>query len=268
MPRRSSVRKYVSLAKMTLAQTIAYPRALLLRLLTQVFAAVALFALWQAIADHGGGLGDYTLAEIKAYVSIALLTNMVMTFAEWRVAWLVRDGSIAMELLKPLDFQRARLAETLGSGVFESVVAAAIIGLFGLVYGGIALPHAPVVWPLVLVSLLLSLLIKFGIIYLTGLLCFWTSSALGMTWMRIAIMNLLSGALIPLTFFPPWLRVVAFILPFQGIVYIPASLYLGRSQGQAALQLVGLQVLWVVVLWACGRALWSRAVRQVTIHGG
>jgi len=89
-----------------------------------------------------------------------------------------------------------------------------------------------------------------------------------MTWLRIAIMNLLSGALIPLTFFPPWLRTFAFALPFQGIVYIPASLYLGRSEGQAALQLICLQVLWVVVLWVCGRALWSRAVRQVTIHGG
>jgi ABC-2 type transport system permease protein len=197
-----------------------------------------------------------------------MLTNMVMTFAEWRVAWLILDGSIAMELLKPLDFQRARLAETIGSGVFEAIVALAIIGMFGLVYGGMALPPAPATWLLVLVSLLLSLLIKFGIIYLTGLLCFWTSSALGMTWLRIAIMNLLSGALIPLTFFPAWLRTVAFALPFQGIVYIPASLYLGRSAGPAALQLVGLQVLWVAALWACGRALWSRAVRQVTIHGG
>jgi ABC-2 type transport system permease protein len=268
MPRRSSIRKYVSLAKMTLAQTIAYPRALLLRLLTQVFSAVALFALWQAIAAHGVGLGDYTLAEIKAYVSIALLTNMIMTFAEWRVAWLILDGSIAMELLKPLDFQRARLAETVGSAVFEAIVALAIISLFGLVYGGIALPHAAATWLLVLVSLLLSLLIKFSVIYLTGLLCFWTSSALGMTWLRIAIMNLLSGALIPLTFFPAWLRTFAFALPFQGIVYIPASLYLGRSTGLAAIQLVGLQLLWVVVLWACGRALWGRAVRQVTIHGG
>ena len=268
MLRRASIRKYVSLCKMTLAQTIAYPRALLLRLLTQVFSAVALFALWQAIAAHGAGLGDYTLAEIKAYVSIALLTNMVMTFAEWRVAWLVRDGSIAMELLKPIDFQRARLAETVGSGIFEAIVATVIIGMFGLVYGGIALPHTPAVWLLVLVSLLLSLLIKFGIIYLTGLLCFWTSSALGMTWLRIAIMNLLSGALIPLTFFPPWLRSFAFALPFQGIVYIPASLYLGRSAGQAALQQVGLQVVWVVVLWVSGRALWGRAVRQVTIQGG
>jgi ABC-2 type transport system permease protein len=268
MPRRSSMRKYVSLGKMMLAQTIAYPRALLLRLLTQIFSAVALFALWQAIAAHGAGLGDYTLAEIKAYVSIALLTNMVMTFAEGSIAWRVLDGSIAMELLKPIDFQRARLAETIGSGVFEAIVATAIIGVFGLVYGGIALPHSPAVWLLVPISLLLSLSIKFGIIYLTGLLCFWTSSALGMTWLRIAIMNLLSGALIPLTFFPPWLRSFAFALPFQGIVYIPASLYLGRSEGQAALQLIGLQLLWVVLLWACGRALWNRAVRQVTIHGG
>jgi len=123
MPNRTHLRKYISLGKLALAQTIAYPRALLLRLLTQVFSAVALFALWQAIAAHGGGLGDYTLAEIKAYVSIALLTNMVMTFAEWRVARLVRDGSIAMELLKPLDFQRARLAETIGSGAFEATLS-------------------------------------------------------------------------------------------------------------------------------------------------
>jgi ABC-2 type transport system permease protein len=184
------------------------------------------------------------------------------------VAWLVLDGSIAMELLKPLDFQSARLAETLGSAVFESAVAALIIICFGLVYGGVALPTAPLVWPLALASLLLALLVKFGVIYLSGLLCFWTSSALGMTWLRIAIMNLLSGALIPLTFFPAWLRTAALALPFQGIVYIPATIFLERSTGVDALALLGLQAIWVVLLWAGGRALWTRAVRQVTIHGG
>jgi ABC-2 type transport system permease protein len=73
---------------------------------------------------------------------------------------------------------------------------------------------------------------------------------------------------VPLTFFPDWLETIAQALPFQGIVYIPAAIYLGRVQGEEALRLVSLQLAWVLVLWVAGRLLWRRGIRQVTVHGG
>lgn len=91
---------------------------------------------------------------------------------------------------------------------------------------------------------------------------------MGIAWMRAAITNFFSGALVPLAFFPGWLEKLSLLLPFQGIVYIPASIYLGRLEGLQALQSVGLQLLWIIVLWLGARLMWNWAVRQVTINGG
>jgi len=86
--------------------------------------------------------------------------------------------------------------------------------------------------------------------------------------MRAAVTNLFSGALVPLSFFPGWLKSVALLLPFQGIVHTPASIYLGRIGGMELVHYLGVQLFWVAVLWFVGKRMWHRAVRQVTIHGG
>ena len=83
-----------------------------------------------------------------------------------------------------------------------------------------------------------------------------------------AITNLLSGALIPLAFFPNGVGAALRWLPFAGITDTPARLYLGQLTGAHATLAVALEVAWTVVLLALGRGIWRAATREVTIHGG
>jgi ABC-2 type transport system permease protein len=90
----------------------------------------------------------------------------------------------------------------------------------------------------------------------------------GISWGRMAIQNIFSGALIPLVFFPGWLQTVAAILPFQGLVSTPAMAYLGKLDWSTTVTLVAIQALWAVGLVMLGRLAWRGASRMVTIHGG
>ncbi|MMZ65919.1 hypothetical protein D1872_283650 [compost metagenome] len=58
------------------------------------------------------------------------------------------------------------------------------------------------------------------------------------------------------------------LLPFQGIVNTPVTIGLGMTEGIEALRLIGIQWVWIVLLWLLGKWMWSGAVRQITIHGG
>lgn len=263
------LRPYVSLARTALTNSFAYRGALLLYAVSKVVLATALFYLWQAILAAGIDSHGYALADLKVYLLLGLLTNAVLTYtAEMRITRKVIDGTIAMDLLKPLDFQATCLAESVGMGLFEGLLSGILVFVVAVTFGGAPISSRPITWLLVVVSLVLGLLVKFGIVYLTGLLCFWTQSSLGVSWMRQAMTNLLSGALVPLTFFPGWLATLAAALPFQSIVHIPAQIYLERAVGMDALRLLGVQATWLLALIVGGRLLWRYAIRQITLDGG
>jgi ABC-2 type transport system permease protein len=248
---------------------LAYRGSFIINILSSFIFIMALFYLWKAIFVGHTELAGYSWEEMKAYLLIVFLSNTLLTwYSEGLISGKILDGSVAMDLLKPLDFQKARFAETMGISVFESWISAVLICIFLILFAGIILPSKLLIWFLFIISLLASLVIKFGIIYIAGLLCFWTTSSLGIVWARMAITNLFSGALIPLAFFPQWLKELALILPFQGIVHTPASIYLEQVQYEEAFKMLGLQLFWVFALWIAGKLLWIWAVRKVTIHGG
>jgi ABC-2 type transport system permease protein len=83
-----------------------------------------------------------------------------------------------------------------------------------------------------------------------------------------AIVGFFAGSLLPLDFFPLWLRQIAAALPFQGIYYIPLTLVTGLRDYKAVWSQVLLQMFWVVILSVLSYLLWSQAIKRVTIQGG
>lgn len=91
---------------------------------------------------------------------------------------------------------------------------------------------------------------------------------MGLVRTRIAVTNLLSGALIPIEFFPSGLQSIAEFSPFPAAVYTPVSIYLGNLAGGDLWTAIGVQVIWVIALWYVARLLWKPAVRVLVVQGG
>lgn len=264
---RPPFRAYRSLAGAALKAVLAYRVQFFMVLLGHVFLVLTMLYLWRAILAAGPQDG-FTWPQLKAYLLIAFLaSNVVSGYTEWRMASRIRDGMVAIDLTKPLDYQRARFAEAVGFAAFEYVSALGVVACAMVLFGSMQAPsgiHAV----LFLISLALVLPLKFALIYATTLLCFWTQNYMGINWARQAITHLMSGALIPLQFFPDWLRGAAHVLPFQGIAYTPAMVYLERYSVRGALLAVLVQLAWVVALWLGASAAWRAASRRLTVHGG
>ncbi len=235
-----------------------------------MFYVVAMFYLWQTIfLGSPGALGGFTWPEMKAYLLVAFLLNSLMTwFDEWVMGRDVREGRVAVDLARPIDYQTKRFAEAIGPIPVELVSALLVGSVVVFVFGGIALPADAAHLALFIVSVTLATLLKFAIIYCVSMTAFWTTGMTGIVVGRVAIQNLFSGALIPLVFFPGWLRAIAAVLPFQGLVSTPALTYLGQMDGPTTLLMIGIQAVWAVGLLLVGRLLWRGAVKAVTINGG
>jgi ABC-2 type transport system permease protein len=246
---------------------LAHRLNFVLGLFSVLFQLLAMLSIWAVLLRSGSSIGGFTWPEMKAYLLIAYATGALQSFADYRLAFRIRDGMVAVDLTKPVDFQKARFAEAVGVGAVEIGFSMLVCAGVVVFLGGVPAPSAAGA-ALFLVSFALVLPVKFCLTYLTGMLGFWTENFFGVGLTKAAIINLFSGALVPLTLLPGWLQVMAAVLPFASLTFTPAVIYLGHAAGAEALWLIAVQAIWLAVLWFGGRAAWRGAVRQLTVHGG
>jgi ABC-2 type transport system permease protein len=229
---------------------------------------VASLAVWHALLANGS-IGGYDWTTMKGYLLVSWATGALGSASgDWRMADRILWGEVATDLTRPIDYQKARFAEHCGGLVMELCAIAVAVAAVVFLAGGAPLPASPAHAGLFLLSFLLVIPLKFVITYLTCMVCFWTHNFMGVSWAKLAVVQLFSGALVPITLLPGWLAATAAVLPFAGITATPAAVYLGQVTGTEALQVIAVQVGWTVGLWFAARLLWRGALRALTIHGG
>jgi len=82
------------------------------------------------------------------------------------------------------------------------------------------------------------------------------------------VSDLLSGQIIPLTFFPGILGRIVFALPFAAIYSTPLLIYVGVIRPQDYARYLFVQVIWLALFSVLSWAVWQAASRRVVIQGG
>jgi ABC-2 type transport system permease protein len=221
-----------------------------------------------AVYRHRSDVGGFDAADAVTYVWLA--QSMIMTvyiFSWWEVAWRIRDGSIATDLLRPLDPQRYWLAYDLGRAPYHFLFR----GLPPFVLGALVFRlHYPS--PLdalaFLASLALAVVVSFGFRFLYNAAAFWLLDFRGVVTLATTVVVFFSGMAIPIRFFPHALRELCYALPFGSIIQTPVDVYLGKRSGLVLVGMLALQAFWALALLALGRVVLRRATRKVVIQGG
>lgn len=261
--------KYLSVFMASLHRAIAYRLATLLGVASNLVWVIIPYYLWQAVFDANPQVGSFDWDRMRTYILVAYGVNTLLTFrVELRILNTIRNGDVASELLRPMHYIGAQLAEVAGAAVMDGLLTLPVVLLLGGFVFYILPPASFLVLLTFIVSVLLGFLVKFMISYITSLFCFWTLNALGLIWARLAVSSILSGALIPLEFLPGIAQVIARWSPFQAIVHTPLAIYFGDLRGgELALSLL-VQLVWIGLLWLLARALWRPSLRMLTVQGG
>src|SRR6185436_4423303 len=108
----------------------------------------------------------------------------------------------------------------------------------------------------------------FLLAYLLGVTGFWYLEVWHLDRFLGDLVRLLSGAWIPLWFFPVFLLQVSAFLPFRLIYFAPLSIYLEKQSLATAISWIGQQVFWIFLLIVLEQLIWKRAVRKLVVQGG
>jgi ABC-2 type transport system permease protein len=265
----SSLPAYRKLASLRLQTTVAYRGEVIGGLLVVLLRILLLNAVWTAAYAGRTAVDGVALPDVITFVTLG---NLQLVFMRPMLVWYVQDriheGQIGLDLARPVPFLGQLFAQQVGAtaGLLPFVILGLPLAFF---VGNLAPPASPVAAIAYLASLLLAYLIATLIGLLMGLVAFWTVQSLGIGVIYEFATQFFGGALVPLFFFPPLLRTVADVLPFQTQVFIPISIYMGATADPAAIaRALGLQVFWVAALAGLAWFVWQHAKRVVTVYRG
>jgi ABC-2 type transport system permease protein len=272
-----SLAAYLAVMAARIKVLLQYRAAALAGFVTQLFWGFIKVMVFVAFFESTADAVPMTFSQVLVYV---WLGQALLVMLPWNVdpeiAAQIRTGGVAYELLRPLDLYGFWFARTLA---FRS--APALLRLFPmLAFTYFLLPVVGLEeWalppPASVLSGLLFVGSVVGVLFLSvafttilHIALMWTISGEGFNRIMPGLVTVLSGLIVPLPLFPDWLQPFLYWQPFRGMADVPYRIYSGHIPVEMALNEIGLQWLWFVVIVGFGYWLLSRARYRLVIQGG
>jgi ABC-2 type transport system permease protein len=262
-------RLFFELARRGYRRYAAYPGATWAGVFTNTFFGLVIAYTLLAVFRERDSVGSYDAEDAVTYVWLA--QGMIMTIYLWgwyEVAIRVQSGDVATDLQRPLDFQVYWLAQDVGRAAYHAIFRGVPPFIVGAFVFDVLVPHDPRVWLAFVVSVALAVVVSFAFRYIVNLAAFWVLDYRGVSMLGTVATAFFSGQYLALAFYPEWLKVLAWSLPFAAMVQAPIEVFLGHVRGVELAGLLALQAFWAGALLLLGRAVFSAGLRKLVIQGG
>ncbi len=231
----------------------------------RILRVLVLLALWRTILGGRDSTGPMSLAAVLSYTVVAevfaeqLAVRTTLSLAFW-------EGTLVIRFLRPMGMVRQLASEMAGKWLISLSLFSVPLLLVTPLLGVDPRPSSVVAGGLFILSLALAILVGLALDLFFGAL---TVALEQPVWVieytRTAVATLLSGALLPLAYYPWGLGDVFSWLPFAAMAWAPLAIYTGT--GEPFRLLIG-QVLWVAVLWPVADWLWRSNREKLVGYGG
>ena len=266
---RRAVRAFPTLMKVGFAEAVAYRAEMLVWVLATTMPLVML-ALFRAVASEGP-IGRFGQPEIVAYfLATFIVRQLTGSWASWQINYEVRQGTLAMRLLRPVHPFVVWAVEGLAALPMRALVSVPIAIIWLATEGTASIAHAATSWLLLAPALLGAWLLTLLANLIIGSLSLFIDSSMKVMDLYVSAYFVMSGYLIPVELFPPAVRALADVLPFRYQIGFPVELMTGAYDGSwvTALGLLAREWVLVALFAAIAALVWSRGVRRFNAYGG
>ncbi len=240
-----------------------------LPIVTQIFLWGAIFAVGTK-SEHAN-IAGYNYHEMVSYYLLAMLGRAFssMPGLSSGIAREVRDGTIKKFLTQPIDMLGYLFWHRVAHKLVYYIVAA---GPFALVFWLCRSfsPGWPDGWTIAafVASLIMAFLLGFLIESLLGLISFWFLEVSSLLFIYMMFNYFLSGHMIPLDFLPEQYHSFIYAMPFRYLAYEPAAIMLGKYSHPELVQLLAVEVMWIVGLLFLNRITFYWGLKRYSAYGG
>lgn len=226
-----NLKKYLTLTRAGILEALQFRMSAVIMIIGNLVYLIVTYFLWKAIYASAGTdvVNGMTFTDTLIYLVLATaLYGFLEMYLVWEIGRSIQSGKIALDILKPMPYRRYLFWSYSGSFVtqfFFTFLPTFLVVAF-VTHGAIKIGVNLLFF---MISVIFAVVINYSIDYIIGTICLFTESIWGINIMKQVIVLLLSGATIPLAFFPDKLRTIVWFLPFQSIYNAPLSLLLNGN---------------------------------------
>jgi ABC-2 type transport system permease protein len=262
-----NLRAMPTLLRIGFAGAIAYRSEFLVWVLATNMPLVMLL-LWTAVAREGP-IGRFGAKEFTAYFLATLIVRQLTgSWAVWEMNMEIRQGTLAMRLLRPIHPFLSYAADNLAALPLRALVALPIAAAALVWVGGGQLTRDPVLWAIVPMAIAGAWLATFSAMLAIGTLGLFFESSLAVYDLWLGLFFIFSGYLMPLELLPPWLHAVVRFSPFPYLLGFPVETMLGLSSRAEAFASLGIEWAYALGLLGVALLLWRRGLVRFAAYGG
>ena len=270
--RAHSFGSYREFARIGFVNILAFRLRYYAGILTYLINVTVYYFIWTAVfakSPAGASIAGYNLPQILTYVSVGwIIRSFYWNTIDQEMAYEVLEGKIAMELIKPVSVQWMWIARAAGESAFRVLMLTAPFAAVIALLFPVGRPASVAHFALFCLSAAGSFLLMAAYNFLIGTCANPLKSILSLIRAKFWLIELLSGLLVPISFFPAPLQKISHWLPFEHIAYTPLQIYLGKLSLAESGWALAREFSWVALLLWFGHAWWNRAAQKITIHGG
>lgn len=261
--------KYLEMIRIRFLMMLAYRTNYYTGILIYTINIGVYYFIWNSIYSGKSTIEGLSAAQMTTYVAIAWMARaFYFNNIDREMAMEIKEGKVAIELIRPYHYLGMKTMQGLGEGIFRlfffSIPGMVIVSIIFSLRFSADLS----VWVLFAVSILLSFFINTQINLLTGITTFFLYNNAGLIRAKRVVIDLFSGLILPISFFPAWAQDIMKFLPFQGISYIPSMIFTEGFSRSEAINALIFQGIWVLALIIPIQILWIAAKKQLIIQGG
>ena len=270
MHKMSSIRKYLFVAKISIQEAAAYRLNHFLSFVVIAVPLAVILLLWDKVYGEHQLLASLTRNEVLTYFILTRwLFELTGPAVWWEITSDIHDGTLSFHLLRPENYQTYHFAAILGSKLPYSTVGLLVILPFVLLLGeSFVFPTSWLIWMGFFLSSLLAVVLNYQLTYLFSLTAFWLEEGTAVNILADIVIPFAMGNILPLSFLPPTVEGFLQRLPFQYLLYFPASVYLDQLSQNQITQGVLTQIFWIIILFLLNKSVWKKGLRRFTAVGG
>lgn len=178
----------------------------------------------------------------------------------------VKSGNVEMFMNKPANYLTISFMKVIGKGIFSflfiSVIGSIIMGMFV----GIPNLNLPIFIPTFIITLFLGQLLGLLIYGTIGLMAFFIQDIRPIHWIVDKFVMILGGSYLPISMFPNFMKIIAYVSPFGAINFASSTVY--DSWNNEFIVRILLQILWISVFGILLHYVYKKSKEKAMINGG
>jgi ABC-2 type transport system permease protein len=258
--------KFTGSVKIVLKDMIAYKLDIFIWSALLLISLAVYYFFWNAVFTYSGqqAIGGFSFYELVNYYALTLIVAAITsTNVDAELARRVLDGKLSVYLTRPLSFFMQRLYENIGERGMAFLGQILPVTIVAVVFFHLRITSS-VNFILFAITAVLAFILLFVFTFFLGISSFWLTKYSGIRMLRSGLIWFLSGAVVPMTFFPANIQKIFSYLPFQYTSYSPVQIFLGKYNLMTSLQVVLVQVVWIAALLVLINVSWKYAMKNFT----